>query len=285
MNGKLTALVLILPLFGLRSAQGASGSRPDLSRIEKLTGAKGHFDARAGIVKVTLPHSGLPPRRPQVRMAPRLGPESWVAFAAADEGSSIEGALIVSEDRVDAALSAALDAGLEVVGLQQQFVWDHPHILRLQIRGRGNEETLASAVGTLFTSVRRSPGTGRELATVKTEPVRPSLVPVVEAGLGVKGDLTEGVYRVSLGGDDTWATFTGTVSRTVVAGDIVVSEAELQDVLRRLRAGGFSVVGIEPATPGRTVCVHYWGLGQAQALVQGLRSALSKAGSTPARGR
>jgi hypothetical protein len=207
-------------------------------------------------------------------MAPRLGPESWVVFAAADGLTRIEGALVVSEDRVDATLSAALDAGLEVVALHQQFVWDHPNILRLQVRGRGKEEELAGAVGSRFAKMRQTLGTGRELATVKTEPVRPALIPVVEVGLGVKGDLTEGVYRVSLGNADTWATFTGSLSRAVVAGDIAVDQSELQDLLRRLRSAGFSIVAIEPGGPGRAICVHYWGIGPGQTLVQGLRAAL-----------
>jgi hypothetical protein len=286
MRSESAALVLVLPAFGLGLVKGEAGSRPDLSRIERLTGAKASVDAREGTVTVALPHSGLPPRRPQVRMAPRLGPESWVTFEASDGQTTIEGALVVSEERADATLSAALDAGLEIVALQQQFVWDHPKILRLQVRGRGNEEALATAVGTLFARMRQTPGTGRELASVKTEPVRPALIPVVDVGLGVKGDLTDGVYRVSLGSDATWATFTGSLNRAVVAGDIVVDKADLQELLRRLRTGGFSVVAIEAEAPGReSLCVHYWGLGQGQALVQGLRSALSKAGSAPSRGR
>jgi hypothetical protein len=114
----------------------------------------------------------------------------------------------------------------------------------------------------------------------------------VEAALGAKGEMKDGVLRFTFGkttrmhgetagaamGVNTWAAFAGSDSQAVVDGDFAMEERELQAVLKALRKAGINVVAIHNHMTGeepRIVFLHYWGLGPAAQLAQGLRAALN----------
>lgn len=76
-----------------------------------------------------------------------------------------------------------------------------------------------------------------------------------------------------------WAAFAGEPGNAVVDGDFAVTEAELQPVLKELRAGGVHVVAIHHHMSGETprlLFLHYWGRGKAAELAAVIRRALDK---------
>lgn len=78
-------------------------------------------------------------------------------------------------------------------------------------------------------------------------------------------------------GVNTWAAFAGSDAQAVVDGDFAMEERELQPVLKALRKAGIEVVAIHNHMTGeepRIVFLHYWSVGPAARLAQGLRSAL-----------
>uniref|UniRef100_UPI0011477830 DUF1259 domain-containing protein n=1 Tax=Myxococcus sp. AB036A TaxID=2562793 RepID=UPI0011477830 len=65
--------------------------------------------------------------------------------------------------------------------------------------------------------------------------------------------------------------------QAVVDGDFAMLESELQPVLKALRAANIDVVAIHNHMTGeapRMMFLHYWGVGPAEALARGVRSAL-----------
>jgi len=113
----------------------------------------------------------------------------------------------------------------------------------------------------------------------------------VEAILGHKGALAASVYKVTIGrtarmhdqevgatmGVNTWAAFAGSDEKAVVDGDFAMRESELQAVLRALRRAGIDIVAIHhhmAEEQPRILFLHYWGVGKAEDLARGLRSAL-----------
>src|SRR5438552_17218445 len=83
-------------------------------------------------------------------------------------------------------------------------------------------------------------------------------------------------------GVNTWAAFAGSDDRAVVDGDFAMLESELQGVLKALRKAGINVVAIHQHMTGeqpRILFLHYWGIGPAASLAQGLRAALDVTGS------
>jgi hypothetical protein len=113
---------------------------------------------------------------------------------------------------------------------------------------------------------------------------------------GVTGKTQDGMYKATFGrtvhdamcggcalgaamGMNTWAAFAGTDDDAVVDGDFAMSEDELQNVLKTLRAGGINIVAIHSHAVGETpriLFLHYWGRGAAADLAKTVKSALDK---------
>jgi hypothetical protein len=204
------------------------------------------------------------------------------------------GDLVLTEDQVGPVMSAALDHGLEVTALHNHFLWDSPRILFMHIGGMGGEAEIAAAVGQVFAKIQETRGGGGETPHAEIDPAATSLDPAkIEAVLGEKGELKDGVYKVVVGrtarmhggemgatmGVNTWAAFAGSDDRAVVDGDFAMLESELQAVLKALRGAGINVVAIHQHMAGeqpRFFFLHYWGVGSTQSLAKGVREALDQ---------
>jgi Domain of Unknown Function (DUF1259) len=90
---------------------------------------------------------------------------------------------------------------------------------------------------------------------------------------GVKIDNTMGV--------NTWAAFAGSDYNAVVDGDFVVTEDELQPVLKWLVKQKIYIVAIHQHMTHeqpRMMFFHYWGRGRAKELAENIKSAFVIAG-------
>ena len=266
----------------------------DTERIERLTNAKGAFDEREGVFKVSVPRTDLAVNVAGARLTPPMGLTSWAAFKRAGDRVVVMGDLVLLEDQVNPVMSVALNQGLEVTALHNHFLWDTPKVMFMHIGGSGDEAALASAVGRVFAKMAETAGGKGDVPRAGIDPANTTLDPKkIEAILGSKGTLASGVYKVVIGrtvrmhghdlaaamGVNTWAAFAGSDEQAVVDGDIAMLESELQGVLRALRRSDILVVAIhhhmtheEP----RVLFLHYWGVGRTEALAKGLRAALEQ---------
>jgi hypothetical protein len=272
----------------------------DTAKIEELTGLKGSLDAKEGVFKVSMPRADLTVSIAGVRMTPPMGLTAWAAFTRAGAHVMVMGDMVVLEDQVNPVMSAALDNGLEVTALHNHFFWDTPKVMFMHIGGMGDEATLAAAVGKVFAKIKETAGGKGEHPHADIDPAKSNLDPKkIEAALGYKGDLANGVYKVTIGrtikmgghsvgkamGVNTWAAFAGSDDQAVVDGDFDMLESELQPVLKTLRAGGLNVVAIHNHMTGespRIMFLHYWGLGRTEDLAKTLKAALEKTKHAPA---
>jgi hypothetical protein len=273
---------------GALAAQAQQG-RLDTAGIERLTGAKGALDAKSGVFKVSVPRTDLDVRVGAIRLQPRQGLTSWAAFQPAGGGVMVMGDMVLLEPQVNPVMSAALDNGLEVTALHNHFFGDTPKVMFMHIGGHGATADLAAAVGKVFRAMEGKPAAAPPVAI---DPAQSALdAAKVEAVLGAKGELKDGVLRFTFGktakmhgeevgaamGVNTWAAFAGSDGTAVVDGDFAMEERELQAVLKALRKGGIDVVAIHNHMTGeepRIVFLHYWGVGPAARLAQALRSTL-----------
>jgi hypothetical protein len=77
-------------------------------------------------------------------MPPFLGFSSWAAFTPGSHGGlMVMGDVVLLEDEVNPAMSAALDAGLEVTALHNHFFYESPRVMYMHIGGGGTAEQLA----------------------------------------------------------------------------------------------------------------------------------------------
>jgi hypothetical protein len=271
------------------AAESAPPSGLDTALIERLAGAKGSLDAASGVFKVSVPRSDLDVRVGGVHLRPRLGLTSWAAFQRAGTGAMVMGDMVLLEPQVNPVMSTALDNGLEVTALHNHFFGDEPKVMFMHVGGHGAVENLASAVGKVFRAAAEPPPA---VPRAEIDPAKTSLdTAKVEALLGAKGELKDGVLRFTFGkttrmhgetagaamGVNTWAAFAGSDGQAVVDGDFAMEERELQAVLKGLRKGGIDIVAIHNHMTGeepRIVFLHYWGVGPAARLAEVLRSAL-----------
>jgi hypothetical protein len=267
----------------------------DGAQIEQLTGAKGKLDEKEGVFKVSVPRSDLKVVAGGVHLTPPMGLTTWAAFTKSGAHTMVMGDLCLTEDQVNPVMSVALDNGLEVTALHNHFFWDSPKIMFMHIGGMGDQAKLATAVGKVFAKIKETSGGKGEAPKADIDPTKTSLDPAkIEAALGHKGELANGVYKVTIGrttkmgghavgkamGVNTWAAFAGSDAQAVVDGDFAMLEPELQGVLQALRGANINVVAIHQHMTGeqpRVMFLHYWGIGSTTDLANGLKAALAKA--------
>jgi hypothetical protein len=270
----------------------AGEARLDTATIERLTGVKGELNEKEGVFKVSVPRSDLDINIAGVKMTPPLGLTSWVAFQRAGEQVMVMGDMVLLEDQVNPVMSVALENGLTVTALHNHFFWDSPKVMFMHIGGMGDDAKLAGAVGKVLATIKDTSGGKGEVPRVELSPAQTSLDPkAIEDVLGVKGQLANGVYKVTIGrtttmdghevgntmGVNTWAAFAGSDEKAIVDGDFIMFEPEVQPVLKALRGAGINIVAIHhhmiEESP-RTVFLHYWGVGPTRELAKGLKAAL-----------
>ena len=190
-----------------------------------------------------------------------MGITSYAAFMPMAGGAIVMGDTVLLEDEVNPAMSAALDAGLEVTALHNHFFFDQPKIYVMHIGGTGDTARLARAVKAVYDrvdQVRSGPASPTsafpgDIPTTSSVSAAP-----IEDVFGNKSQSSNGMVKVVIGrkatmhgveignemGVNTWAAFAGSDQQAVVDGAFAVFESELQTVLKTMRAGGINIVAI-----------------------------------------
>lgn len=280
------------------ASSNAFAEKPNTTEIDRLTGLKGEYNQKEDVYKVSNPlKNGITVA--DVKITPPMGLSSWVAFKKSGNDTIITGDIVLLEDQVNPVMSAVLDNGLEVTALHNHFLWENPRIMFMHIGGKGNESTLAAAVGKVFDKEKETRGMSGKASGASIEPSKSTLNSAnIEKALGIKGEEKDGVYRVTVGrtakmkdftidgamGVNTWAAFAGSDEKAAVDGDFVVLETELQDVLKALRTSNINITAIHnhmTLEEPRLIFLHYWGTGPAESLARGVKAALDKTKRQP----
>jgi hypothetical protein len=282
-------------------------SKLDTAKIEQATGAKGQMNAEEGVFKVSFPRSDVKVTIDGTPMPPFMGLTSWAAFKPGmkDGAVMVMGDMVLLQDEVNLAMSAALDSGLAVTALHNHFFYDEPKVYFMHIGGEGDAAKLADGVRKIQETVKQvraaSPqpakGFGGEPLANKSSITAAPLA----AALGAKATEKDGMVKFTIGrsakmpcgcevgkemGVNTWAAFYGLDDHAFVDGDFATQGDELQPVLKALRGGGINIVAIHSHMEGETprvIFLHYWGVGPAGKLAQGVKAALDaqKAAAKP----
>jgi hypothetical protein len=268
----------------------AWSDEPNADLIAKITGLQP--DVKNGVAKVSLPRTDLSVVADGVKMTPFQGLTSWAAFEQAGNNTMVMGDMVLTENQVNPAMSAALDNGLEVTALHNHFFYEEPRIFFMHIGGMGTTEKLATGVRKTLDAAQAAGSARHEGFGGPTIPEKNAIdAPPLEAILGQPGQAKDGMVKfvfakktsmhdVDAGaamGVNTWAAFAGSQGAAVVDGDFAMLEDELQGVLKSLRRSNIDIVAIhnhmtheEP----RIVFLHFWGKGPADALARAVKSAM-----------
>ena len=268
------------------------------ARIDELTGLKGKMNEKEGVYKITFPRSNVKVVVDGWTMPPFMGLGTWAAFTESPRGAMVMGDTVLFEDEVNAAMSAAVDNGLNVTALHNHFFFDQPKVFFMHIEGEGTTEKLASAVKKVYDTTKAIRGPDAKPAesfSVVAQPSLPEKNSTAAAPLneifGTQGESKDGMVKFTIGrpakmhgvtidkdmGVNTWAAFAGSDDNAIVDGDFAVTEDELQPVLKSLLKDKINIVAIhqhmtheEP----RIMFFHYWGRGRAKDLANAVKGGL-----------
>src|SRR5881398_923652 len=264
------------------------------ARIGELTGLKGKMNEKEGVYKVTFPRGDVKVVVDGWSMPPFMGLGTWAAFTATKDGAMVMGDTVLFEDEVNAAMTAALDNGLNVTALHNHFFFDEPKVFFMHIEGEGSVDQLANAVRKVYDAVKKvrsensqpkdSFGGGAlpDKNSISAEPLNKIF--------GAQGEAKDGMVKFTFGrpatmhgvkidntmGVNTWAAFAGTDDNALVDGDFAVTEDELQAVLKALVKQEIYIVAIHQDMTHeqpRIMFFHYGGRGRAEDLAESIKSA------------
>src|SRR5438034_6615774 len=269
------------------------------ARIDELTGLKGKMNEKEGVYKVTFPRNDVKVVVDGWTMPPFMGLGTWAAFTPTKDGAMVMGDTVLFEDEVNAAMTAALDNGLNVTALHNHFFFDHPKVYFMHIEGEGGVDQLATAVRKVYDAVRRvraSNAQPKETFGANPLPEKNSISPEpLNKIFGTQGEAKDGMVKFTFGrpatmhgvkidntmGVNTWAAFAGDDKDAVVDGDFAVTEEELQEVLKSLIKNKISIIAIHQHMTHeqpRMMFFHYWGRGPAKDLATTIKGAFLIAG-------
>src|SRR5438876_7969674 len=268
------------------------------ARIDELTGLKGKLNEKEGVYKVTFPRDDVKIVVDGWTMPPFMGLGTWAAFIETKNGAIVMGDTVLFEDKVNAAMTAALDNGLSVTALHNHFFFDKPKVFFMHIEGEGSVDQLAGAVKKMYDAIKAIRGPDPKPAEAFSVVGQPSLaeknsinVAPLNEIFDTQGEAKDGMVKFTIGrpakmhgvkidntmGVNTWAAFAGSDENAVVDGDFAVTEDELQPVLKALLKNKINIVAIhshmtheEP----RIMFFHYWGRGSAKDLAQAVKGGL-----------
>jgi Domain of Unknown Function (DUF1259) len=293
-----TPRILFLLLLSAAVPVRAQEVPADYAAVMSTLGRKG--DVKDGVLKINIPRSDL-----QVTIGQRPAPTpfgfgGWVAMTRGDGGHEVlMGDLVLTEDEVNPVMSALLQNGLDVTALHNHFFWEQPRIFYMHVHGMGTAADLARrlgpALGIIDKALAAAPKTTAPASSSTAAGVTGAAVAKI---IGHQGEQNGQVYKITIGRPDiplrehgalinarmglnTWAAFAGTDADAMVAGDVAMLDHEVTPVLKALRAHGLDVVAIHHHMTGTApvvIFLHYFGVGPADRLAQGVRAAVDVLG-------
>jgi hypothetical protein len=274
---------------------GSIAAGLNTARIDELTGLKGKMNEKEGVYKVTFPRDDVKVVVDGWKMPPFMGLGTWAAFTPTQKGAMVMGDTVLFEDEVTAAMTAALDSGLNVTALHNHFFFDKPKVFFMHIEGEGPVEKLATAIKRVYDATKAirnkaaNPAESFSAAIGGSLPEKSSITaaPLNEI-FGMQGEAKDGMVKLTIGrpakmhdaaidkdmGVNTWAAFAGSDENAVVDGDFAVTEDELQPVLKSLLKEKINIVAIHQHMTHeqpRIMFFHYWGRGRAKDLANAIK--------------
>jgi hypothetical protein len=294
-TGKTTAACwLLMASISLIAFGRSFAADLDTGRIDDFTGLKGKMNEKEGVYKVTFPRNDVKIVVDGWTMPPFMGLGTWAAFTPTKDGAMVMGDTVLFEDEVNAAMSAALDNGLNVTALHNHFFFDHPKVYFMHIEGEGAVDKLADAVKKVYDAAKQIRAANSQPKDSFGALPLPQKNSINAAPLNqifeAQGESKDGMLKFTFGrpakmhgtnigkdmGVNTWVAFAGSDDNAIVDGDFAVTEDELQPVLRSLLKDKVNIVAIhqhmtheEP----RIMFFHYWGRGPAKDLANAIKGA------------
>jgi uncharacterized protein DUF1259 len=300
---RLLAAVLALAATSGAASTTLAADMPPVSpqtraALDAALGAKGVYVPEESAYRFSVSRADLSVRLGALRLNAAEAPASWIVFSRNRE-AFVNAEFIVVADEVNAAIGAAVKAGLRPCGLGPAILTTEPLLLALNVNAEGTYQVLGVGIRRVLDEIHRvragrpTPAGG---ATGPAVLVKDAIDPnPLNATLSMRGAATDGVYRAAIGrvelvngtplgremGMSTKVTIFGTNERAVLDADFIVNgDDELRRVLGAITSRNVNVSAIRNHIVGEhpdALWIRVWAQGVAQDLARSVRYVLDVA--------
>jgi hypothetical protein len=296
----LAHITMLEPLAAQAPTQAPANGGPSWADVQSALGGRGTMQP-GNVLKFGFPRSDLQVTADGVTLKPAFALGSWVAFKRMGQAGSdamVMGDLVLVESEVNRVMLALQRGGVQQTALHNHILRESPRIMYMHIGAHGDAgkiaQTIRAALGESATPVPQS-SSAPAAAAPPAAAIEMDTAGVARA-LGFSGKLNGGVYQVSIPrleritdqgmevppsmGVATAINFQPTGGgKAAIAGDFVMTAAEVNKVIRALREHGIEVAALHShmlnESP-RLFFMHFWANDDAVTLARGLRSALDQ---------
>jgi hypothetical protein len=252
-----------------------------------------------GVMKFSIPRSDLHVKIGDVDVKPGLALGGWVAFSSPGKDAHVMGDLVLLESETPAVMDALQSGGIEVTALHNHLLSESPRVMYMHVHGHGDAaelaHALANAIGKTAAPAPKAAAGANGQIDLDTKQI--------DAALGRSGKNNGGIYQVSVPrkepitdhgwkipnsmGIATGINFQPTGGgKAAITGDFVLLASEVNPVIKALRATGIQVTALHShmlTEQPRVFFMHFWANDDAVKLAKGLRAAIDKTDSQPAK--
>jgi Domain of Unknown Function (DUF1259) len=277
-------------------ASSAFAQEVDWKKVDEAFGRGG---AVAGDVhRYGFPRTDLQVTLDGVAIKPAFALGGWIALKPAHGGAMAMGDLVLLETEINPVMAKLIEGGLDITAVHNHLLRANPATFYMHVGGHGDPVKLATAIHDAL-AVSKTP-----LAA----PQPPSTPPAIDLNtaqldeiIGAKGNAVGGVYqfgvprREAITEAGVALTPAGPLGvaiainfqptgngKAAITGDFVLTEKEVNPVLRTLRENGIEVTALHSHMldeQPRLFFMHFWANDDAAKLARGLRAAIDKTGA------
>ena len=263
--------------------------------IARAIGKEGDFTGQ--MYKISFPRSDLTVKAGNVVIKPALALINWAGFMKSGSTAVTYGDLVVLDDEINPVISKLEEGGIELSALHNHLLHENPRVMYIHFVGRGDEVEMAKGIREAL-AVTTTP-LGSTGSTPSGPETKPELAKEIERIIGYEGSMGGGVFHINVPRNDLHVSAMGAAipgymgmntplnfqldgTNAVINGDFILHPAELNPVIKVLRANGIEIASVhnhmldeEP----RLIFMHFWANGDAIDLAKGLKAALARCGA------
>jgi hypothetical protein len=270
-------------------AKTAAASEEAWAPVGEALGIPGKL-MDGGVYRVSIPRSDLDVAVGEVDIRPSFALGSYAAFLGSPDDAVVVGDLVLLEDEVNPVLTRLQDNGLQQTALHRHLLGEEPKVMYMHYTGEGDAVELAErirhALGASNTPLQ--PGGEAEPTQFSFDTER------LDEIIGHTGQDKGGVWGYGIGRAET-VTMDGVElppasgvatalnfqdlgdGRAAINGDFAMTPDEVDDVLTALREADVAVQATHQhmlTDDPHLIYSHFWAIGDAAELAEGLRAAL-----------
>jgi hypothetical protein len=231
-----------------------------------------------------------------VTIKPSLALGGWVAFKPMHGDTMVMGDLVLLETEVNPVMAKMIEGGLDITAIHNHLLRASPATFYMHVGGHGDPIKMAAVIRDAL-AVSKTPMTSGQASAAP--PTLDLDTTQIEQIIGSKGQVNGGVLQFNVPrkspvtmesmqmapvgpmGVAEAINFQPTGGgKAAITGDFVLTDAEVNPVLKTLRANGIDVTALHShmlVEEPRLFFMHFWAVDDAMKLAHGLRAALDKA--------